>query len=131
MCDKKEALNKTKTGEAIHAVGQNAGEEAAVAAAPVQMEQPVVVQAQAVRQREITEVLPMRRELLPIPPIEKALLTKVKKVKEPAASGLSFKKRRELEREDERLRAEIENPYVDHVSVEVKRQMDELTAEKE
>ena len=131
MCDKKEALNKTKTGEAIHAVGQNAGEEAAVAAAPVQMEQPVVVQAQAVRQREITEILPMRRELLPIPPIEKALLTKVKKVKEPAASGLSFKKRRELEREDERLRAEIENPYVDHVSVEVKRQMDELTAEKE
>lgn len=104
MCDTNKTLNRTKTGEQMHTTTttRNAGEDAA-AAAPVQAEQPAVVQA--VRQQEITEVLPMRREAVPIPTIPQVLQRRAEPMQQPVPGGQSFKQRRRQKKKIKGLRS--------------------------
>ena len=128
MCGTDKILNKTKTGEQIHTTTtvQNAGEDAA--AAPVQAEQPAVVQE--VRQQEITEVLPMRHEAVPIPVIPQVLQRRAEPMQQPVPGGQSFKQRRRQKKEDKRLKEQY-GEHADHVSAAIKQQLDELTVERE
>ena len=126
MCGTNKTLNRTKTGEQIHTTAGNAGE--AAAAAPVQAEQPAVVQE--VRQQEITEVLPMRREVVPIPPIPQVLQRRAEPMQQPVPGGQSFKQKRRQKREDKRIKEQY-GEYADHVSVAIKQQLDELTVERD
>ncbi len=124
MCGTNKTLNRTKTGEQIHTTAGNAGE----AAAPVQAEQPAVVQE--VRQQEITEILPMRREVVPIPPIPQVLQRRAEPMQQPVPGGQSFKQKRRQKREDKRIKEQY-GEYADHVSVAIKQQLDELTVERD
>lgn len=128
MCGTDKILNKTKTGEQIHTTTtvRNAGEDAA--AAPVQEEQPAVVQE--VRQQEITEVLPMRHEAVPIPVIPQVLQRRAEPMQQPVPGGQSFKQRRRQKKEDKRLKEQY-GEHADHVSAAIKQQLDELTVERE
>ena len=128
MCGTDKILNRTKTGEQIHTTTtvQNAGEDAA--AAPVQAEQPAVVQE--VRQQEITEVLPMRHEAVPIPVIPQVLQRRAEPMQQPVPGGQSFKQRRRQKKEDKRLKEQY-GEHADHVSAAIKQQLDELTVERE
>ena len=128
MCGTDKILNKTKTGEQIHTTTtvQNAGEDAA--AAPVQEEQPAVVQE--VRQQEITEVLPMRHEAVPIPVIPQVLQRRAEPMQQPVPGGQSFKQRRRQKKEDKRLKEQY-GEHADHISAAIKQQLDELTVERE
>lgn len=124
MCGTNKTLNRTKTGEQIHTTAGNAGE----AAAPVQAEQTAVVQE--VRQQEITEILPMRREVVPIPPIPQVLQRRAEPMQQPVPGGQSFKQKRRQKREDKRIKEQY-GEYADHVSVAIKQQLDELTVERD
>lgn len=124
MCGTNKTLNRTKTGEQIHTTTGNAGE----AAAPVQAEQPAVVQE--VRQQEITEVLPMRHEAVPIPVIPQVLQRRAEPMQQPVPGGQSFKQKRRQKREDKRIKEQY-GEYADHVSVAIKQQLDELTVERD
>ena len=128
MCGTDKTMNRTKTGEQIHTTTtvQNAGEDAA--AAPVQAEQPAVVQE--VRQQEITEVLPMRHEAVPIPVIPQVLQRRAEPMQQPVPGGQSFKQRRRQKKEDKRLKEQY-GEHADHVSAAIKQQLDELTVERE
>ena len=125
MCGTNKTLNRTKTGEQIHTTAGNAGE--AAAAAPVQAEHPAVVQE--VRQQEITEVLPMRRETVPIPQIPQVLQRRAEPMQQPVPGGQSFKQRRRQKKEDQRIKKQY-GEHADHVSVAIKQQLDELTEER-
>lgn len=129
MCDTNKTLNRTKTGEQMHTTTttRNAGEDAA-AAAPVQAEQPAVVQE--VRQQEITEVLPMRREAVPIPTIPQVLQRRAEPMQQPVPGGQSFKQRRRQKKEDQRLKEQY-GDHADHVSAAIKQQLDGFTVERE
>ena len=129
MCDTSKTITRTKMGEQLHTTTtvRNAGEDAA-AAAPVQAEQPAVVQA--VRQQEITEVLPMRHEAVPIPAIPQVLQRRAEPMQQPVPGGQSFKQRRRQKKEDKRLKEQY-GEHADHVSAAIKQQLDELTVERE
>ena len=128
MCGTNKTLNRTKTGEQLHTTTttRNAGEDAA--AAPVQAEQPAVVQE--VRQQEITEVLPMRHEAVPIPVIPQVLQRRAEPMQQPVPGGQSFKQRRRQKKEDKRLKEQY-GEHADHVSAAIKQQLDEFTVERE
>lgn len=124
MCDANKTINKTKTEE-LHIAAGNV--EEAVAAAPVQAEQPVAVQE--VRQQEITEVLPMRQELAPIPSIPQVLQRRAEPIQQPVQEEQTFKQRWKQQREDKRMK-DKNGEHADHVSSDIKRQMDKLNLER-